>query len=108
KDHPTFSYYFVTSGLAFYCMSMLVIVCDFYRWRVLTAPFTLAGKNPMIAYVAPSMLIFPVLNLLGIGDAAVPFWSSCWMLAVGRGVLCTAIAIAIAAIFSRIKLYWRT
>lgn len=108
KDDPTFSYYFVTSGLAFYCLAMLVIVCDVYRWRWLTSPFSMAGKNPMIAYVAPSMVLFPVMNLLGIGDSTTEFWASTWYLAVGRGVLFTALAIAMAAGFSKIKLYWRT
>ena len=108
KDDPTFSYYFVTSGLAFYCLAMLVIVCDVYRWRWLTSPFSMAGKNPMLAYVAPSMVLFPVMNLLGIGDSTTEFWASTWYLAVGRGVLFTALAIAMAAGFSKIKLYWRT
>lgn len=108
KDDPTYSYYFVTSGLAFYCLAMLVIICDIYRWRTLASPFTLAGKNPMVAYVAPSMVIFPLMNLLGIGDSAVPFWESSWILAMGRGIICTAIAIAMAAYLSKIKLYWRT
>ncbi|MBD5425623.1 MAG: DUF5009 domain-containing protein, partial [Bacteroides sp.] len=108
KDDPTFSYYFVTTGLAFYCLALLVIVCDLYRWRTLTAPFTLAGKNPMIAYVAPTMLIFPVMNLLGIGDSLTPFWASTWYWAWARGILFTAISIAVAGGCSKLKLYWRT
>ena len=108
KDDPTFSYYFVTSGLAFYCLAMLVIVCDVYRWRVVTSPFALAGKNPMIAYVAPAMFIFPILNLLNIGDSLTDFWASSQFLAWARGIVFTALAIAVAAGFSKAKLYWRT
>ncbi|MCM1450344.1 MAG: DUF5009 domain-containing protein [Clostridiales bacterium] len=108
KDDPTFSYYFVTTGLAFYCLALLVIVCDMYRWKNITAPFVLAGKNPMIAYVAPTMFIYPVMNLCGIGESLMPFWASTWYWGFARGVLFTAIAIALAAVFSRIKLYWRT
>ena len=87
---------------------MLVIVCDVYRWHWLSSPFSMAGKNPMIAYVAPSMVLFPVMNLLGIGDSTTEFWASTWYLAVGRGVMFTALAIAMAAGFSKIKLFWRT
>lgn len=108
KDHSTYSYYFVTSGLAFYCLAMLVIVCDVYKWKRLTSPFCLAGKNPMIAYVSCSMFYFPVANLLHIGDALTPFWEQNWELAMLHGVLFTALAIAMAAAFSKIKLYWRT
>jgi len=108
KDDSTFSYYFVTSGLAFYCLALLVIVCDIYRWKRLSTPFSLAGKNPMIAYVAPTMLIYPVMNLFNAGESLMPFWSSAWYWGLARGVLFTVIAIILAATFSKKKLYWRT
>ena len=108
KDDPTFSYYFTTTGLAFYCLAMLVIVCDVYRWRRLSAPFTLAGKNPMIAYVAPTMCINPILNLLGIGDRVLYIWEQSWFMGLSRGIIFTVLAIALAAVFSKLKLYWRT
>lgn len=108
KDDSTFSYYFVTSGLAFYCLAMLVIICDIYGWKRLTAPFTGAGRNPMIAYVAPTMLLFPVMNLLGVGDSMTEFWASTWWLAVARGLLFTALAVAVACLCSRLRIYWRT
>lgn len=108
KDDPTFSYYFTTTGLAFYCLAMLVIVCDIYRWRRLSAPFTLAGKNPMIAYVAPTMCINPILNLCGIGDQVLYIWEQSWYMGLLRGVLFTVLSIALAAVFSKLKYYWRT
>ena len=108
KDDPTFSYYFVTSGLAFYCMAMLVIVCDVYRWKGVMKPLTLTGKNPMIAYVAWLMFFSPLMNLLGIGDSLMPFWASTWYWALGRGIMFTVLSIAIAGGFSKLKLYWRT
>lgn len=108
KDDPTFSYYFVTTGLAFYCLALLVIVCDMYRWKRLTSPFVLAGKNPMIAYVAPTMFLYPLMNLCGVGESLMPFWASTWYWGLARGLLFTILAVAMAAFFSRIKLYWRT
>lgn len=108
KDDPTFSYYFVTSGLATFALVFLVIICDVYRWKFITTPFTLAGKNPMIAYVASSMFFFPISNLLGCGDSAIPFWESTWLWAIMRGVLYTSLAIGLAAFFSKIRLFWRT
>lgn len=108
KDHATYSYYFVTSGLACYCLTMLVVICDVYHWRWLTSPFTLAGRNPMIAYVAPSMLIGPVFSLLAIREPLIEFCSRNWGGAMLHGIIFTAIAIGIASFFSVKKLYWRT
>lgn len=108
KDDPTYSYYFVTSGLACYMITTLYIICDVYGKRTLMSPLTLAGKNPMIAYVAASLFIMPVLNFYGLGDQHLDFWESTWYWAVGRGVLLTALSVAVAAFFSWIKWFWRT
>lgn len=108
KDDPTYSYYFVTSGLAFYLITTLYIVCDVYRCRRLMSPLTMAGKNPMIAYVAVNLLIMPVLDLLGIGDQLLDFWSSTPFWGFMRGLLLTVLAVAVAAAFTRIKWFWRT
>lgn len=108
KDDPTYSYYFVTSGLAFYMLSTLYIICDVYCMRRLMAPLTMAGKNPMIAYVATSLLIVPLLNLLGIGDQHIDFWASTPFLGFMRGLLLTVLAVAVAAAFTKAKWFWRT
>ena len=108
KDDPTFSYYFATSGLAFYCLTALYILCDIYRRRRLTAPLTMAGKNPMIAYVATSLFVIPVLDILGIGDQHVDFWASNQWLAFARGALLTTLATLVAMYFTKIKWFWRT
>lgn len=108
KDDPTYSYYFVTSGLSFYCLSMLIILCDMYKWKWLTTPFSLAGKNPMIAYAAPQLFLAPLFNLLHVSDPDCVMWGSTPFLGLMRGVVYTALAIALAGIFSRLKLYWRT
>ncbi|MDE5554849.1 MAG: DUF5009 domain-containing protein, partial [Muribaculaceae bacterium] len=36
KDPSTFNYYFITSGLACYCLAFFVILCDIYRARLIT------------------------------------------------------------------------
>ena len=108
KDDPTYSYYFVTSGLSFYCLAMLVIVCDVYRWKWITMPFSLAGKNPMIAYAAPQLFFAPLFNLCHISDPECIMWGSTPFLGLMRGVVYTVLAVGIAALFSKLKLYWRT
>lgn len=108
KDDPTFSYYFVTAGLAAYCLTALLVLCDIYHHRRICAPLTMAGKNPMIAYVAVNLLLMPVFDLLGIGDQYVDFWASTPMLAFARGLILTVLATLVAMFFTRIKWFWRT
>lgn len=108
KDDPTYSYYFATSGMAFYCLTALYIICDIYNLKRLTAPLTMAGKNPMIAYVATSLLIMPVLDLAGIGDKYIGFWASDPWLGLARGIILTILATAVAMFFTKIKWFWRT
>ncbi|MDE6801937.1 MAG: DUF5009 domain-containing protein [Muribaculaceae bacterium] len=108
KDHATYSYYFVTSGLAFYCLTLLFIICDVYGWRKLMSPLTLAGRNPMIAYVATSMFFGPIFMILGIYDPLVEWGCTSWVTSMLFGLMFTALALGLAAIFSRLRLYWRT
>ena len=65
KDHPTLSYYFVTSGLAicvFIGFSILIDVFQQQRWLRLLID---NGQNPMIAYAGINNFITPVLALTG-------------------------------------------
>ena len=109
KDPSTFNYYFITSGLACYCLTAFVILCDIYRARFITAPFALSGKNPMIAYVAAQLFIMPVLNLCHIGDAyTLSFFEQTPFLGFLHGFIVTSLAILTAAMFTKIKWFWRT
>lgn len=109
KDPSTFNYYFITSGLACYCMTAFVIICDIYRAHKIAAPFSMSGKNPMIAYVAAQLFIMPVLNLCHIGDAFTIecFTSSPWLGFI-HGFIVTSLSIMTAMFFTRIKWFWRT
>ncbi|MEG1523166.1 MAG: DUF5009 domain-containing protein, partial [Bacteroidales bacterium] len=106
KDHSTYSYYFVTSGLAFMAMIALSIGCDIYKWKIMR-PFEMAGQNPMIAYVATSMVVMPILHLLGIADYFDLLNTNPWF-GFLKGVILTTLALMIAVFFTRIKWFWRT
>lgn len=106
KDHSTYSYYFVTSGLAFIGMIAFSILCDIRHYRFMK-PFEMAGQNPMIAYVATNMVVMPILNLTGLVTYVNMLNADPW-LAFLRGVILTSLAVCIAVFFTRIKWYWRT
>lgn len=107
KDSSTFSYYFVTSGLAFIALITLSVVCDLHRAGGWTRILELPGQNPMVAYVAPQLFVLPIIKLVGLGDwlnslSSTPFEG------LMRGVIVTALAMAVASFFSLRRWYWRT
>lgn len=107
KDDSTYSYYFVTSGLACFALIGFSIMCDYFKWRWISTPFGMTGKNPMIAYVACSMFIVPLFRLVGIFDWLKYLEEDPWLGFV-RGVILTGIAMLIAIFFTKIKWFWRT
>jgi predicted acyltransferase len=108
KDSATFSYFFVTTGLA-----SLLLLCllywhqHYYSARALCYPFTASGQNPMIAYVAGALLITPLLKLTG---------SSTWLDALHhnafesllKGLLFTGLVLGVAALCTRLRIRWRS
>ena len=107
KDYATFSYFFVTSGLAFMSLIIFNIICDYFKCVRSTRFLIMSGQNPMIAYVATDLLIYPVLNILGIMPLLKYFYTSPW-LGFLHGVLLTGLTVLITMFFTRIKWYWRT
>ena len=64
KDPSSFSYWFLTSGLAF----VFYMVCDYltkqFSRSTLISSIIKTGQNPMLAYCLVSFFIVPVLGLL--------------------------------------------
>lgn len=107
KDHSTYSYYFVTSGLAFMSLIFFSVVCDFFQKSRFFRFLVMSGQNPMIAYVASAMLIMPLLSLLGIADLLAFFNSNPW-LGFLKGLMITTLVTLVTMFFTRIKWFWRT
>lgn len=66
KDPSSFSYWFMTSGLAF----VFYVTCDYltkvFPKNILITSIVKSGQNPMIAYCVTAFCIIPVLGLLHI------------------------------------------
>lgn len=64
KDPSSFSYWFMTSGLAF----IFYVTCDYltklHPSNILISALVKCGQNPMIAYCVTAFFITPVLGLL--------------------------------------------
>lgn len=107
KDHSTYSYYFVTSGLAFMALLFFNILCDYYPCRKALKFLIMAGQNPMIAYVSTSLVVMPLLGLLGIASYLELLDGNAW-LGFLKGIVLTALSAGVAVLFTRIRWFWRT
>lgn len=107
KDPSTFSYYFLTSGLAFMLLLLLNIVCDYYKIIKSTKFLYQTGQNPMIAYVVTSLFTIPMLNLLNIYPLFAVFSQNPYLGFI-QGLILTSIAVIITMFFTRIKWFWKT
>lgn len=107
KDDVTLSYLFVTCGLAFYALLLLTVVCDHWHVRWLCAPLEMVGKNPMVAYVSASMVIIPVLILTQLFPY-IDALSSQPLTGFLKGVLLTALCMALTAWFTHKRWFWKT
>lgn len=107
KDSSTYSYYFVTSGLAFL---VLVIFDSFVKLPYLKALINwLAsiGKNPMVAYVLGSLVLMPLLSLTHIKQ----YWDALNTNAVVgffKGFVFTVFVSLITVFFVNKKWFWKT
>lgn len=107
KDPATVSYLLVTSALALYALVFFSVVCDYFGCRKSTAFLTESGQNPMIAYVAGDLLVYPLLSMTGLAAFSKVFYASPW-LGFLHGVILTALSVLITMFFTRRKLFWRT
>ncbi|WP_207955344.1 DUF5009 domain-containing protein [Segetibacter sp. 3557_3] len=107
KDPSTYSHYFVTAGLSFF---MLI---GFYGLQLSKAGsrvvhfLALNGRNAMVAYVAGSLLLLPLLHLTGAIKLLDSMRGSVWS-GFLRGVLFTGMVSLVTVFFTKRKWFWRT
>lgn len=70
------------------------IICDYFKCVRSTRFLIMSGQNPMIAYVATDLLIYPILNILGITPLLKYFYSSPW-LGFLHGIILTSLTVFI-------------
>ena len=107
KDHPTLSYYFVTSGLAicvYIGFSILIDVLHQKRWVRLLID---NGQNPMIAYAGINNFVVPLLALTGVSGWLTHWATSPWR-GFCKGACITLLVALITSFLTRLKIFWRT
>ena len=107
KDPVNFTYLFTTAGLSFMILIFFSVICDYYQCHRSTSFLVYSGQNPMVAYVAVDLLIFPILQITGLVDYLGVFYSSPFM-GFLQGVVLTSLAVAVTVTFTKMKCIWRT
>jgi predicted acyltransferase len=107
KDPSTYSYYFVTTAIAFFILIAFTLIIDIFkqqRWLQLLID---NGQNPMMAYVAFANLLWPILNLTQLEPIILEHTNSP-LRGFLKGVIYTLTVALIVSLFTKLKLFWRT
>ncbi len=107
KDSSTYSYYFVTAGLAFFSLLILSVMSKRKYISSIVYYLSLNGKNPMVAYVAGNLLLLPLLHLTNTKQ----LWDAMnqnFFMGLMKGVIFTGIVSLITILFVKKKWFWKT
>lgn len=107
KDPATVSYLLLTASLATSALLFFSIVCDYFKCHKPTAFLTKCGENPMVAYVAGDLVIYPLLNLTGTISLLWPLYASPW-LGFLHGVVLTTLVVMLTMLSTKLRLFWKT
>ncbi|HAP34639.1 MAG TPA: DUF5009 domain-containing protein [Bacteroidetes bacterium] len=107
KDHPTMSYYFVTTGLAVFTYIIFSILIDYFKKSKYVGLLIDNGKNPMIAYVAGNIFVLPILSITTLSTYLNYLTISPWLGFI-KGLIFTILVAAATSYFTKKKLFWRT
>lgn len=106
KDHSTFSYYFVTGGLAMFALIALTIVIDVFQRRRALNLLIESGQNPLIAYAGVNSLVPPALGLLSLDVLIERMTPTPWLGAL-RGAFMTYLVALAASVCTKKKIFLR-
>jgi len=108
KDSATMSYFFVTSGLAIFTLLFFSFISDFFDNKKLFRYISECGQNPMLAYVAGTFFIVPVLVLTGLMPYINQIHEIAPWFGILKGVIITGGMMAVTVFTVRKKWFWKT
>lgn len=107
KDDATFSYFFVTAGLAFFMLMLLSSLCDYFKCARSTKFLVMSGQNPMVAYTSLWLVVMPILTITHLKGHLDIFYHGAF-LGFLQGVFLTTLCVLITMFFTYKKWFWRT
>ncbi|NDP22717.1 MAG: DUF5009 domain-containing protein [Paludibacter sp.] len=108
KDHATMSYFFVIVGLAIFTLIFFSIVIDYFDNKRPFLYIVESGQNPMVAYVAGSFVVFPILAIMGVMPWLNDLYQITPWFGFVKGVIITSGMMAITVFTVRKKWFWKT
>lgn len=108
KDHATMSYFFVTVGLAIFTLIFFSIVIDFFKNNRLFKNIVEIGQNPMLAYVAGTFVVVPILVFTGLMPYINKVYEITPWFGVIKAIVITSGMMTITVISVRKKWFWKT
>lgn len=107
KDPSTFSYYFITAALAIYTWISLTVLQTATWGNKLVTTTAAIGANPLVAYVAGSLLLLPILHITG-GITYFNALNTTPFIGFVKGVLFTSLVCLLAIIYTKRNRFWKT
>lgn len=107
KDSATYSYFFMTGGMAILLLIFFIIIVDLWPQNKILDLLIYNGQNPMLGYVLMRNFLFPILMLTGL-YTQIESVTNTPILGFLRGFIYTLTVAYIVTIFSRLKIFWRT
>ena len=106
KDYCNLSYLFTTCGMA--CLMTSFLLLMEMRFGMRCKFVAGVGQNPMLAYTVTSLLIGPILSLLGVLPYLGGLASGSQFWGVMQGIIITLLMMAVTYAFTILKLFWRS
>lgn len=107
KDPSTLSYYLVTSGLAFMALIAFSIISDHWKKSGYINLLIENGQNPMIAYIAGSNFVMPILALTSLSTLLNYLLINPW-LGFLKGLIFTLLSALVTSFFTKNKVFLRS
>jgi len=108
KDSATFSYFFVTSGLAFFTLIFFSLVIDYFGKNRPFRYLSECGQNPMLAYVAGTFFVVPVLVFTGLMPYINRLHEITPWFGLLKGLIITGGMMFVTVVSTRRKWFWKT
>lgn len=106
KDPSTFSYYFITAALAIYTWVSLSVLQTANWGNKIVSTAAAIGANPLVAYVAGSLLLLPILHITG-GITYFNALNTTPFIGFAKGVLFTSLVCLLAIWYTKKNRFWK-
>lgn len=108
KDSATMSYFFMSSGMAIFTLIFFSLFFDYFKRIKVFRYLAECGQNPMVAYVAGTFLVVPILAFSGLMPLLNGIHEHAPWLGIIKGLVVTGLMMVVTILTVRKKLFWKT